>query len=177
MPLSRAEIQRRYRERRAAAADPVRVFLTAIIDDAEKARANGAATPTGQRLAAIAADTLARFDRVPESESKLAEFARRNGISGAFTRVAGDLRHEQAVETLTWANQERVVDRATPAVIREGLRAAKVLVSSTRRLNTSAIDYYLSVALAGGEQRLAPPELIGDDAFDSAEDADLLGAI
>ncbi|HET7181528.1 MAG TPA: hypothetical protein VFI15_04780 [Candidatus Limnocylindrales bacterium] len=169
MPLTQAEVQRAYRARKKAEADPVRVFLGAVITEADAAREKGEASPTGQRLAAIAAETLALIHEMPDGQRRLADIARQCGIPGAFIRDPSDLRHQHAARTLDWANSERIAGRATPAVIREGLRAARLIVASERQgLNDDAIGVYIATLLVA--EPLAPPHLRGEDWNESEED-------
>ena len=149
MTQTNAEKQRRYRERKRAQADPVRSFLRAVTEQADEERMAGTATATTFRLAAIAATTLDKADAIPETQNFWASFARQHHIPGAIGRGKNSARRQRAAATLTWVNQERVAGRAKPVVIREGLRAATVLVQEPIVLNHDAIERWFAELLSG----------------------------
>lgn len=157
-PLSKTEKQRRWRAHKKLAADPVRGYLRAVLDMADRERDEGQMTATTRRLASIAARLL---DLPPApAQHPWAAFARREGITAAFAAEKSAER-EQAATTLRWAHDKVLGGHPEPREVREGLHAARTIMTGNTKFDMRALTIEMARRLSGVAYgvELAPMEL------------------
>jgi len=146
--MATAEAQKRWRDKRRRLADPVYVYLNAVIEWDTTER-----TPGSSTLALRASDML---DTITEEVESPDPFAIMFGITST-RRVYRS--HRMAQEHLARAQEDLNAGAATIASVRAGLAACKRLLSAPTPGDRAVLQEKIVRAMLGGDGGLAPAHL------------------